>query len=154
MVQNLWANKAIISRIIQKFQLEERPREPDSPLFLQTLQPVTSIDELLKTTSLIKSASKDLSAGAGTYTVYHTTPATEKWTIRGWSTDTTIASTQLRLRTPSGQFFPLEAAATAGKLTHSEEVYMPPGWTIGLLTTGNVADTDVDLTILYDKEDV
>tara|TARA_Y100000310_G_C20671291_1_gene810450 strand:- start:592 stop:1056 length:465 start_codon:yes stop_codon:yes gene_type:complete len=114
--------------------------------------PVTNIEPLLQDLSRDYVSGLDLSASAGTFVQAFVVDPGEIWTLIGWSTSTTVASSQLMIRDTQSQAYPLTIALTAINIEYLANIPLPEGWEIGRTTTGNAGDSNESLFILVKKE--
>ena len=154
MPDNLWANKAFVSRVIRKFQLEGRPREPESPLFLPFILPVTSMDELLVETK-IKTVTVAHIVGQ---TESHRVPAGKRWAIKGFdllvmSGDRTISAIYLFNATGDVFTYKDSIAAASYKSGIVLPVIMEPDWYLKILGAGGTSDGTVRSRMLVEESD-
>ena len=116
-----------------------------------TVQPVSDINELL-TDSKISQATKDLTATAGTYVEYFLVPAGKRWKFDRYEKISTTASSQMRIYDREGVYMAIKASGTAAEYD-AVTLTMDEGWSLGLLTTGNGADSAIIFRVLYREED-
>ena len=129
----------------------------DTPQVSNTVIPITNFDVLLLTPTIPAQVTLDISAGAGTYTPYFTVPSRKRWTLKAAFRDGTTGTCRTRIRNASTRTIPLSAnTGTGGNLDmavlHSP-ITLDEGWSIGLDTTGNGADTAIGMFVMYDEED-
>lgn len=114
----------------------------------RVIQPVTSMDDLLRT-SVIASESKSLVSSNG---VYHTVPAGKRRHVTMLRKEATTGSTYPILDDGTTSFI-LAVAGTAVFLNFQMDFWMEPGWRIIVAQTSNGADTAIPVTIVYQEED-
>jgi hypothetical protein len=140
----------IIRRLADRLDLDLISAQAISRLYLSELViPVTDVGELLKQAKNAD-VSKDLSGTAGTYTVYHTVPTGKRWTLKWYYRQGSTGTTRVVVhQTVQAQITSNDSTERFGQL----EITMDEGHTIGLVTTGDGADTAIGLVIFYDEED-
>mgnify|MGYP001165742984 CR=1 FL=1 len=147
-----WASEPLLSRLIRRYELQEYPIEPALAYELvKKVQPVTIADDLLKTVK-IASTILDISGVAGTYTVFHTVSEGKRWIIRSaWHMGTT-GNSNLRVSDGTTEHF-LTGWGTSAQFANGVPFPMDENMTLGMMTTGNGADSAIEVTILYEEED-
>lgn len=143
---NIW------TRLIERFSLE-----PILPIVEKTIGdsivPVTSIDTLLQDAQTLTGVAVDLTATAGTYTVFHTVPDGKRWNIKIATRAGTTGSSRMRFRSkPDQDIVSISLTGTGGAVLVCD-LTLEEGGTIGMDTSGNGADTDVFLSIHLLEED-
>jgi len=140
------------TRLYERFDLEPSPVEDEGlqPILLSTIQPITDSDELLKVL-LVDSTNKNLEASAGTFTAYFTVPTDKRWEVQNITREATTGGTPVKISdgTKEISIFPFGTGAEARNGLWE----MQAGWEIGLNTTGNGADTAIELGILFKEQD-
>lgn len=127
------------TRIKNKFSLKETiPR-------VIRLLPFTfffsSIDKLLQSPQLEKSAAIDISGVAGTYVPMLTVPAGKRWTVNFLMRSLTTANSRLvALDSSQGASTMLEPVGTAETFHYNLNLLLDEGDTLGMLTTGDGGD--------------
>lgn len=140
------------TRLTQRFALEAQPNMgPPVPSVATMIVPVTDADQLVKD-PLARASSENLTAGAGSYVPYQTVPVNERWYVyflrRGASTGTTLITITYGGAGP----YSFTMADTAGSLLHLGGMRFAAGDTLGMVTTGNGADTAIPLSVWYERE--
>lgn len=143
---------AVYKRLVERFDLSEELLDLKYPVVLPlTIQPVTNFDELVKEQKLAQE-NKDISAAAGTYVPFHTVPEGKRWYLIRFERDSTTGNSRVAIDDGVNYNY-LEAAGTAEKHEYAFRLPMPEGWSIGMMTTNNVADNARGLDIIYEEED-
>lgn len=140
------------TRLYDRFKLEPHPVDGQNlqPLLLPTIQPITDSDELLKVLR-VESAFADLSGAAGTFTAYFTVPPGKRWEIQNITKSLTAAGTPVLISDGATEIsiFPFATAADGRNgLWELQE-----NWELGMNTTGNGGDSNIELGILFKEQD-
>jgi len=142
----------IIRRLINRFDLQEYPIDPNEAFLLQeVVMPVTQIDELLKQTYTTDVA-KDLSAVAGTFVAYNTVPGGKRWKLKHGARSVTTAATRVVVVIGGVQQY-LSVAGTTEALVETKDILIDEGDEVGMLTTGNGGDNSRWFWLTYEEED-
>lgn len=145
--------KNIQERIARRFSLKNYEEIQESMRLAPVVYPVTNVDPLM-VIPYIDTATKDLSAGAGTFVAYFTVPQGKRWHVRYYARGGTVAATTIVLKDTGSNVINLAAAGTGGAYVH---IYgglpLEQGWSIGMNTTGNGADSAIVMQIHYEEED-
>ena len=149
----LWINVEYIARLIRRFSLNVGQKIPEALKMARFVQPVTSVDEILQTLKIESQSGVDLSAAAGTYTVFLTVPQGKRWIVIALSTSATVAASQVLISDGSSTFPLNDNTASTAKLNQFNPMPLPEGWSIGRTTTGDVGDNSESLSILVLEED-
>ncbi len=152
----LWANKSIISRIIRRFQLEERRREPSNPLFLESIQPTTSADKLLITHKIAALGLTD-PASTGWY-IALTVPVGKRWLLYGYhawkNSGATLTFTGVKIADATSEFSVDSFVADDNhNLVFPHPLPMDSGWTLLISVSAYTAGDIMQVLALIDEED-
>lgn len=137
-------------RLATRFKLRGSGEYVGGVRVIPLIVPVTNVDALLQTARIL-AATDDLTPGAGARVTYHTVPAGRRWTLVFLYHGSTVANTWAWVYDGT-TYMDLNAAATAGfraNLTFHAE----PGWTFGLVTTGDAGDGAIPMTLHVLEED-
>jgi len=140
-------------RLYARYILEPFPvQNGGMPDVFKTITPVTQADDLLRVPRTLSSA-EDISASAGTYTVYQTVPAGKRWRISMVERGATTGASRVRFRAKVGDpLVALQLGVTAG-LVLICDLTLDELADIGLDTTGDAGDTARFLGIHLLEED-
>ncbi len=148
----LWIRAKVLSRLVLRFNLSDQIETPDTMMIPRTIQAVTDVDRLLTEFTGV-SESKNLTAGAGTYVPYHLVPVGKLWRITRFRRSTTVGSTSFNVVTvAAGSAIRCSKHQTAED-ADTVDITLAAGATAGLLTTGNGADTAVNLSMIVEEQD-
>jgi len=115
--------------------------------------PVTQADVLLKTSESDQTA-KDISGAPGTYTEYFSVSPGKRWTLKAIRKDPTAGATMIYLKMKSGGTArAYDALGSTAQTVDGRDIFLAAGGGVGLITTGNVADTSITCRIYYEEED-
>lgn len=78
-LENLW--RRLITRFKARRKTDTDLEDPDYPVLLETVQPITNFDELAKDTKAYQDATASILAGATTWTELFTVPAGKRWKL-------------------------------------------------------------------------
>ncbi len=127
--------------------------EKEVPELLETVQPVTNVDDLLGEPQCLADAAVDLSGG-GTVTLF-TVPDGKRWTLKGFYKGATVGTVYNNIvdaSRASGQTFGLVVGKTAEELVHRLEYPMDQKDSI-IAGGGNVADSSIIFKCFVIEED-
>jgi len=142
-LSSLWLR--LFTRLRTKAGMLPRPA-----YLLDTVQPVTDIDDLLRVASGVTVA-RDLQAAAGTFTTYWTVPAGEKWRLMSVWREGTTAVTRIALNM-SGTFARISISATDELAILPTGIILDELDSIGMYTTGDVGDASRSMDMSYLRE--
>ena len=112
----------------------------------------SNLDELLREPA-IDTHSNDISGAAGTHFPYFPVPAKKRWRLIAYNREASIGDSRVEISDGTLRFG-LEAIAAATNVDILPQfLTLDQDWTVGLRTTGNVADTAINLDIYYEEED-
>ena len=137
-------------RLYTRFLLEPRPATVGVDVG-KTIIPVTVVDLLLVRLAP-QSAAQDISASAGAYVAFHTVPSGTRWVVKAYVRDTTTAATRVSVNI-NGTFLTITGSQTASQENNNVDWQLNEGDSIGLVTTGNGADSARRLTVLVEEQD-
>lgn len=139
------------SRLYSRYKLEPWPVQTlPPPNMLPTIQPVTNFDQLLRT-PYNKTATADISAGAGTYVAMLTVPAGKRWWLFAWWRENTSANSTVILNV-AGVELPVSSLGTSATISGNVYYVLDEGDSIGLDSTGNGGDSSRRLIAHYEQE--
>jgi len=139
-------------RLQSKLLVEDEQAQAFPPAVSRLVSPVLDVTPLLLNTRAAF-VNRDLSAGAGAYIAYHTVPAGERWILTWLTRENTIANTHVELRYAEENInFQIVADATATQFFTLSIFTLEENDSIGMLTTGDVGDTNIFLSLLYNEE--
>lgn len=142
---NIW------QRLYQRFLIEPFPVDGEGPAVSMVIQPVTDADALLRNTLLI-GVNVDLTAAAGTYVNALSVTLGKIWILKGVWRDVSIANTQIRIDVNDPMNLSIQS--TAEEFVSINDMRLPEGSTLGLVTSGNAGDTAVLIRAIVEEEDV
>ena len=149
-----WASVPVISRLVGRFKLQDPPWDPSEAIpLLGAIQPVTNVDDLLRTQHII-SVTKDISGATGN-TVFYTVPTGKRWQLIGYQRPTTTANSQLKLQEDTGTYLlPVEGSGTTLVARVLEQfIPLPAGFMIVMANTNDIGDAARTLAIMYQEEE-
>jgi len=148
-----WVNvQPLITRLINRFNLQDTPIEAVMAWAMgKSIQPVTDIDKLLKTTN-IDLVLHDISAASG-YTTYYTVPAGKRWELLLFRRGSTTGNSAVSIKDDTS-VVNLSNAGTAVAIQYLGPGFpLKEGWIIQMDNTNNGADSSIALQIWYTEED-
>lgn len=150
----LWSSVEIISRLVRRFDLQDIASESDAMLMPRVIQPVTDVDELLRTTELGYLGAVDISAAVA-FVSFFQVPIGKRWRLIGFVTSATTGSSTAAWRPDGGaNAFNMNDGGTATSLRiFGSPLPLPERADIGRFSTNNGADTSESMTIWYTEED-
>jgi len=152
-----YINVDYIDRLVKKFTLQDVAQRVD-PFFLpRSIQPVTSVDDLFRTTKQGRTE-KNLTPAAGTYVPYFTVPQGKRWTLISMWRQGSAGGTSVNITPYNGatntEFSPYgTGSAAAGESYDGRRLRIEEYGSIGMLTTANGADGAVRFCLFYEEED-
>ena len=140
----------LIKRLVDRFNLQETPIDPVTAWILhKTIQPVTLVDELLKTLHVERVVVDISAAGATAFTV----PPGKRWQVFELVKEATIGSTKFSLRSGvGGQYAFLTPGGTGETHLVRSPFPMAENWYLQLEAGGGEDDT-IGCEIIYQEED-
>jgi hypothetical protein len=145
-----WVNAEILDRLRPVFWLSDVPKDDYRYKMPRAIWPIVDIENL-GDPDIKQAVSKDISAAAGTYVPYWTVPAGKRWKLTAYDQEATVANTQVRIEDTDPNNIVLTALATAAQFANNIAINMLEGWSIGLITTGNGADSSVTMVIMVEE---
>lgn len=148
-LERLW--KRLQTRFKARRKTDTDIDDPEHPILLETVQPITNFDELAKI-PVASRVARDISAGAGATVAYFTVPQGERWTLKFFYKEGTTANTQTRVNI-DGQDANISVLGTTNAAQALYDLVLEEGDFIGLRTTGDVGDNARTCDLIYVKED-
>ena len=156
-LENLWRRLAVRFKAHAKSDTD--PNDPAYPILLETLQPVTNFDDLLKTATISRiTVERTAVAGAGYATGNTPIPAGKRWQILAISVlrasgDGTLSQFRVLDGTRSCVIYAVTATATPNTEMLSQPVPMEEGWDIQAYVAAITGDTVWTFDFLHYEED-
>lgn len=142
----------VFRRLGVKLLIEDEEAKGFPPLVSRSITPVVDVSGLL----LIEDAAFatfSLTGGAGATIAYHTVPVGERWHLRHFVREVCIgASRVLITKARANLTASFTALATAEQIGSFGGLVVEENDNVGLVTTGNGADTNISLIILFGRE--
>ena len=149
----IFSNVSAINRLSKRLQLQSTPTEPNPFALIQTIQPVTDLDSLLRSVKIASASALDLSAAAGTLVPAFTVPAGKRWYWIGYVTSATVANSSVQMNDGTTGFILNTLTTSNAYRILEQKIPLEETWIIGRLTTGNGGDSSETMQILYEEED-
>lgn len=146
-----WVNVKYIARLIKRFTLQDYAQFPEAFRMSRIIQPVTQIDEVLRTLEIVRVTS-DLSAATSWLDVITVTKG-KRWILLGYLKEATTGTSGIAMQKPGE--FPLDLepqGSSESAVNLNTPIPLEEGWLIRRLTTGDGADT-VEKTHIYFLEE-
>jgi len=127
--------------------------KPEPAFLLDGIQPTTDMDALLRIPK-IQGSSASLTGTLGVFVPIFTVPQGKRWFVTGIWREAATGVTQVAVTQVNGgnTFLPTVLQA-AEDVVASCRYCLDQGGEVGLLATGNGADTAISLKIIYEEED-
>lgn len=155
----LWipASKDIDSRLVSRFTLSDSPQVQNPYWLVRTIQPVTLVDELLRTLNI--SNEEVTPSGVGWLTT-HTVPDGKRWrlyAIHYWRSNG-AAETATHVRINDGTNYcnidsPGFSAGSTNQCVLPTPIDLKEAWTIDLQISVHNAGDKMTMNIIYTEED-
>ena len=145
-LERIW--KRLQTRFKARRKTDTDQDDPEHPILLETIQPITNADALLME-PLAFSTNIDIS-GAG-YVAAHTVPEGKRWKLKQVTRQACTAASNV-MTTIGGVLVQLTPAATTIQI-EPFDFYMDEGDDVGAVGTGNGADSARAVAIIVEEED-
>lgn len=141
---------AIWQRLIEKFGIEDQGVDDPPPELGTLIVPIIDIVQVTKSYQA-KEAVMDLRASAGTYLPGHTVPANHQWGLEMVQRDATTGTTKIIIKA-RGQEIPVTIEQTGSSIIFFSNLHLTDEDSIGLDTSGDMADQFIGLRLRYTDE--
>jgi hypothetical protein len=150
-----YVSEYILKQLVKRYKLQTTPYDIKEHLTLPlVIQPVTLADDLLMTPVIPASVSKDISAAAGTYVAYFTVPDGKLWRLLLVSRPGTTANSRIGISNGiNTSSLTNPSTATEKWFAAHDRFLLKPGWSVGMFTTGDGADSAIGVSVVYLEED-
>lgn len=115
-----------------------------------TIQPVTSVDDLVQTRSVYDQV---LDVSAGGVFAFFTVPVGKRWRLKAFVISATVGLSAVMVGASLTNYIVITTATAALKLDAHLDLKLESGWIVGISNSANVADTAVQMKVLVDEED-
>ena len=142
----------LFRRLGDKLLLETGEARGFPPLVSRQVVAVIDASELLLDQTMAF-ASVDIQASAGAYTVYFTVPVGERWHLIWINREATTANTHVEINKSVADLNQqLSLDGTSFEIIEPKGIRLEANDTIGMITTGNAADSAIFMNLTYDRE--
>jgi len=136
------------TRLYGRMLLEPTADVAVTPMVSEVVVPVLSADRILETPVISPVTAGDISAGGGVYVPFFTVPAGQEWGLISGKKGSTTGNTRVMISI-SGEELEVLVAGTADAVVNLRDYVLREDDSVGLLSTGNGADTSRNFQIGY-----
>jgi len=143
----------IWERLSSRFLIEPVPADATpAPGVGTEIIPVTHVDELLRETQTAQALAVDIS-GAVAFNSMFTVPEGKRWRVKNIHREATTGTSQVAVRGSVGGVIAYLTILATAEQVWSGTMVLEQTDQVGLMRTGNGADTSIDTDIIYEEED-
>jgi len=142
----------LFKRLAGKLLIEDESASIFPPAIERLISPTLDVTDLLLDTRGVQE-NRDLSGTAGTYVPYHTCPVGERWFLIWFVREITAGLTHPEVEIVADNVqFQLVADGTAAQFFSMSIFVLEPGDSVGMISNGNGADTNIFVNLMYRRE--
>lgn len=142
----------VFRRLTDKLLIEDAEAKGFPPAVSRVLTPTIDVSDLLLATGALN-VSLDLSGGSSSYVPYMTVPKGERWFLVWAVKEATTMATHMELNIAKDNInFQLFADTTTLIFFGMSIFILEEDDSIGLIETGDPADSDIFVSLLFQKE--
>ncbi len=142
----------VFRRLGVKLLIEDEQAKGFPPVVARLITPVIDVSNLLLSEDALF-ANGNLSAGAGATVIYHTVPVGERWHLRWFVREVTVAATRVLItKVIANLTISITALQTPEQFGTFEGIILDENDSVGCVTTGDAGDVSISLIILFGRE--